>query len=149
MTRASHSRGFTLIELMVAVAILGILAAIAIPQYTQYVTRSNRAAATQVLLEVAGELERRFTTNGCYDRVTVATCRDRTGAAATISRTTAPAEGTTRYNIAVTYADAGQSFTLTATPVSADAACGNLTLDQTGARGRSGTTATVAQCWAR
>jgi len=139
-------RGFTLIELMIAVVVLGILAAVAIPSYTQYVTRSNRAAAQQVLLEVAGELERRFTTNGCYNRTTVADCRGQTGGDAGISRTRAPVEGTQRYTITVAYANAGQSFTLTAEQNFGDAECGNLTLTQTGAKGISGT-GTVANCW--
>lgn len=149
----ARERGFTLIELLVAVVILGILAAIAIPQYTQYVTRSQRAAATQVLLQIAGELERRYTTNSCYDRTTFVDCRDRSGTAPTITAT-APAEGTPRYNITVDWNTpaafaAGQRYTLTATPIVADAACGNLTLTHTGERGRSGTGLTVARCWGR
>jgi type IV pilus assembly protein PilE len=140
-------RGFTLMEVLVAVVMISILAAIAIPNYSQYVTRSNRAAAKQVLLEVAGELERRYTTNGCYDRASVTTCVDRSGA---------PKEGAAKYAIGVAYGGAtGQQFTLTAAPNFTDSECGSLTLTQTGARGlviggtASADAALINRCWAR
>jgi type IV pilus assembly protein PilE len=75
----------------------------------------------------------------------VLNCRNSAGAAPAISRTQAPAEGTAKYNIAVAYPNA-QSFTLTATPITADPECGDLTLDQAGTRGITGT-GTVANCW--
>lgn len=143
----SREAGFTLIEIVVTLAILGIIAAIAIPNYTQYVTRSNRAAAKQILLEVAGELERRYTSNGCYNRGSPIGCRDSSGATLSISRTQAPADGAARYTIAVNF-PTPQEFTLTATPVpaGADPECGNLSLSHTGQRTISGT-GTVATCW--
>lgn len=52
-----RNKGFTLIELMIAVLVVGILAAIAIPTYTQYVQRANRSAAQQFMLEVASRAE--------------------------------------------------------------------------------------------
>ena len=57
----NRSQGFSLIELMIAVVIVGILAAIAIPMYSDYVTRSRRADGQATLMQVAQELERCYT----------------------------------------------------------------------------------------
>lgn len=66
-----RSAGFTLIELLIAVAIIGILAAIAIPSYQGYVERSNLTEAKSALMDAAGQMERYYTSNYKYSGATV------------------------------------------------------------------------------
>jgi type IV pilus assembly protein PilE len=152
-------RGFTLIELVVAMVVIAILTAIAIPNYSAYVTRSKRAAAKTALMDTANFLERAYTTNGCYHKANAAACIANSGADRTVS-VSAPAEGRASYRVTLS-AVASQTFTLVATPCGAggagcpdgsdpftDAECGNLTLTNTGARGITGT-GSVATCWQR
>ncbi len=160
----SLRRGFTLIELMVVIAIAAIVAVIALPSYSAYVERGKRASARSALLDVAGFLDRSFATNGCYNRTTVADCQTQTGATLALPAALAfaPSDGRPSHALTVSFAASatGQAYTLTATPCATagtcpagsdpfvDAKCGSLTLTHAGVRGVTGS-GSVAECWQR
>ncbi len=131
--------GFTLIEIMIAVVIVGVLAAFAIPSYQQYVTRSNRTEGIALLNDAAARQERFFAQTNRY-------VTDDDDIADLGLSTTSP---NGLYELTVADGDGG--YELTATPqgmqAARDTGCANLTLDGTGERGASAVGADVAQCW--
>ena len=129
------TKGFTLIEIMITVAILAIIVAIALPSYRRYVIETNRGEAKAVLMQTAQSFERCFTRFSTYND----------GNCGIAGQTTPFASETDKYNVNFTTLTA-TTFVLTATPVQADPECGNFTLDHRGQRGISGT-GMVDDCW--
>ncbi|MBE7526572.1 MAG: type IV pilin protein [Burkholderiales bacterium] len=134
--------GFTLIELMVVVAIIGILAAVTYPSYQEYVHRANRAEAKSILLEMAQLLERNYTEANRYDQTS-------SGGDFTLPVTQSPRSGTAKYTIQFAVGTLTRNaYTLEAVPAGnmAGDTCGTLALTQTGAKSVSGSKS-VDECW--
>lgn len=138
-------KGFSLLELMIVVAVIGILAAIAFPAYQDSVAKSRRSEAAAVLTEAAQRLEVFFSQNGRY-------CAETNCAAiAPVFQTTIPAAGAAFYNVGVVDGTLDTStFTLQAVPAGGMAAdaCGTLTINQAGATTATGALGRAA-CWRR
>ncbi len=146
-------KAFTLIELMVAVVIAGILAAIAYPSYQESVRKSRRADVEGVLLNLANSMERHFTETNTYcdaaaGGTAVANCGTATEDTGTPSIFTIPPEITRFYTVtisAVTNIDAtakmASGYTLQAQPIAggpqANDRCGTLTVTHTGVKNNS------------
>lgn len=153
-THPTHqtSRGFTLIEMMVTVAIVGILASIAVPSYSEYINRGRRADAQTQLLAAQQWLERFFSENYRYDENAGGTAIADLFSAQSFAKSPRSGEGTVAYNLTLTTVTRN-TYTLTATRTGSMASdkCGNFTLSNTGVKALAsqptGSTATLTDCW--
>lgn len=139
-SQARKSGGFTLIEVMITVAIVAILASIAYPSYLRYIIRSNRSAAQGYMLEVTN-LQQRYLLDARAYAADLATLNSSAPShvSSNYTVTTAPKTGTTL-----------PGFRVTATPIGSqlarDTDCAQLTIDESGAKTASGNNG-VAGCW--
>jgi type IV pilus assembly protein PilE len=141
----TRTRGYTLTELMITVAVLAIIVAIAMPAYTSQMQKSRRADARNALLDIAGREERFLSVANAYSNVTT-----------DVGYTGAWPQNVFNnyYSVTVTVPDPafvgnGPSYTVTATAIGAqlsDASCTSFTLNQIGVQGSTGA-ATPATCW--
>jgi type IV pilus assembly protein PilE len=136
MKRDTKHSGFTLIELMIVIAIVGILAAIALPSYNQYIARGHRAQARAIMMEASQFMEKFYALNFNYTttlptRLTVSPKAN---------------EGAARYTITLT--TTANSYSLSAAPSGwTDETCGTLTLSNLGEKSQANSD--VATCWNR
>ncbi|MGB2816695.1 MAG: type IV pilin protein [Burkholderiaceae bacterium] len=137
-------RGFTLMEVVVAMTIVGILTAIAIPSYTAYIARGNRAEARGGLMEATNWMERWRTERGRYDDPANANNPPPGFPWAQIPRV-----GTAKYTVAVVATPATYTITATAVGTMATDPCATLSIDQTGQRTFTGGSGTQEVCWNR
>ena len=127
------TRGVTLIELVIVVAVMGILVSTAVPSYKSYMLRVHRSEAIGLLLQASMCQQRIRAADGYYD---TSRCL--------------PAKGPQRYQLSFDPPDTqGNSFVAVAIPPGAQRAevCGGLTLDQNGNRGISAADSKVVKCW--
>lgn len=126
--------GFTMLELVTALAIVAVLLALAVPGYQRYLQRAERAEAVRGLLAAAACQERVRAQGGYYD---TSRCTDGGAAGAYLIRIEPPDD------------DSSLAFTLIAEPLRPRAGdpCGSLSLDQAGTRAISGDGGKLAACW--
>lgn len=140
--RPARNDGFTLIEVLITVAIIGILAAIAVPSYSIYITKANRTDAMTFLSEVAGEQQRYFSENNQY-----AEKMSELGYGTANSAASPEAH----YSVSISNPNgAGKGYLLTATPVNGgrqqgDDECKSFTISSTGVKGNTG--GSHSDCW--
>ena len=137
-------QGFTLIELMIVILIIGILTTIAYPAYQEHVTRARRSDGQAALLDLASRMERYYSERNTYETASIGT-----GNAATdVLNTNRSAEGW--YELSISN-QTPTSYTIQAVPQNAqaiaDQLCQTLTYNSTGQKGFTGSTGSLERCW--
>ncbi|AHE66727.1 type IV pilin protein [Legionella oakridgensis] len=141
-------KGFSLIELLIVLVVIGILASIAYPSYRDYISRARRSDGQSALLDLASRMERYYSENHTYQTATIGT-----GNATDVLSSAVSPEGW--YTLAINNPTTS-TYTLQATPrnaqATADTLCQTLTLNQLGVKGiatgpAGSPTGTASQCW--
>lgn len=135
--------GFTLIEIMIVVLIVGVLMAIAYPNYQSHVIKTRRAAAASCMMEVAQFMERHYTTRLSY--------LDASGAAPTLPTMQCRTDLNNFYTIGLVGTTQARSYSVQAAPKNQQAKdnskCGTLTINQAGTKSVSASGASVSNCF--
>jgi len=133
-----HKRGYTLLEMMVVVAIVGILLAVSLPAYQSYMENSRRSVAGACLVELSQFMERVYTTSMAYNL--------NNGAATVLPSSECQVSLAGHYGFGLQ--TTATTFVLTATPTSTSS-CGALTINQAGQRSANGdsSAAAIKKCW--
>ncbi len=133
-TAGRFSLGFSLIELMIVVAVIGVLAGIAFPSYQSYMRRSNRADAQQLMMNIANR-EQQYIIDARQYTATIGAGGLNTGGSGWTCAATCT---NSKYTVAVTVDNTATppSYSVTATPSTTQSADGTLTLDSVGNKQR-------------